>query len=513
MVIIIDFGSQYTQLIVRKVRELGFYAEILPYNTSIDIILSKKPKAIILSGGPRSVLDDNAPTIDKKIWELNLPILGICYGMQLMAKELSGKVASSSYKEYGLAYLEIIEESNNNVDNIFEGIPQKSQVWMSHGDLVVELPPSFQIYASTSTCPISAIGNSNKKFYGVQFHPEVAHTLYGKLLLKNFLEKICSLKRDWSINNYLEDTISEIKQTIGDGKVISALSGGVDSTVTAVLLNKAIPHRNFPIFVDHGLLRKDEVEEVLKSLSKLGVQVKLIDAHRQFLTALKGIKDGEKKRKIIGHEFIKILEHEAKSIPGITHLSQGTLYPDVIESSVSVSGIAAKIKTHHNVGGLPKNMNLKLLEPLKYLFKDEVRELGKILGIPDSILFRQPFPGPGLAVRIMGEVTQKKIKKLQLADKIVREELKKWTNYDDIWQAFPVLTGVKSVGVKGDERSFEEVLALRVVSSEDGMTANWVEIPYSILRTISDRITREVKGINRVVYDITTKPPATIEWE
>lgn len=513
MVIVLDFGSQYTQLIVRKVRELGFYAEVLPFNTSLKEVKNKNPQALILSGGPKSVLEKGAPSIDKNIWKLNIPTLGVCYGMQLMARELGGGVISSSFKEYGPVQLELKKEAMQEGIPFFHDLPEKSQVWMSHGDLVHIPPPSFKIFASTSACPVAAMGNPAEKTYGIQFHPEVAHTTHGKVLLKNFLEKVASLKPDWSIKNYLDESLINIKKTAGDGKVVLALSGGVDSTVTVILLNKAIPGQNFPFFVDHGLLREGEVEEVLRALRKLDVPVKLIEAREQFFSALKGVKDGEKKRKIIGKEFIKILEKEARAIPGVTHLAQGTLYPDVIESAVSVSGIAAKIKTHHNVGGLPPDMKLKLLEPLRFLFKDEVRELGKLLGLPDEILSRQPFPGPGLAVRIMGEITEERIVKLKNIDKIVREELIKWERYSEIWQAFPVLTGAKTVGVKGDERSYEEVVAIRVVSSQDGMTADWVEIPYPILRKMSERITREVEGVNRVVYDITTKPPATIEWE
>ncbi len=513
MVIILDFGSQYTQLIVRKVRELVFYAEVLPFNASLKEIKNKKPEALILSGGPRSVLEKDAPSIDKNIWTLNIPILGICYGLQLMAREFGGEVISSSFKEYGPVLLELKKEAIQEGMPFFHNLPEKSQVWMSHGDLVHIPPPSFKIFASTFTCPVAAMGNPSKKIYGVQFHPEVAHTTYGKILLKNFLANIAHLKPDWSLKSYLDEALNNIQKEAGNGKVILAISGGVDSTVTALMLNKAIPDQNYPFFVDHGLLREGEVEEVLNALKNAGISVKLIEARKQFIEALKGIEDGEKKRKIIGNEFIKILEKESRAIPGVTHLAQGTLYPDVIESAVSVSGVAAKIKTHHNVGGLPANMKLKLIEPLKFLFKDEVRELGDILGLQAEILSRQPFPGPGLAVRIMGEITEERIKKLKKADKIVSDELRKWEKYSEIWQAFPILTGTKTVGVKGDERSYEEVVAIRAVSSDDGMTANWVELPYPILKEISERITREVEGVNRVVYDITTKPPATIEWE
>lgn len=511
MVIVIDFGSQYTQLIVRKIRELGFRSEILPFNTPIEEIKGKKPGAIILSGSPRSVTEKNAPTISPLIWTLDIPLLGICYGMQLISQWFGGKVASSPTKEYGSSLLVL----NNNIplDNLFRNVPSRDTVWMSHGDYISSPPPSFTTYASTESCPIAAMGYPEKRVYGVQYHPEVAHTHSGKIMLHNFLSVIAGLMPDWSIKSYLEEITSSIKTSVGEGKVIVALSGGVDSTIMVTLLGKALPGQIYPIFVDHGLLRFQEADEVLQSLAKLGIPVNKVSTQDRFFTALKNVKKGEKKRKIIGREFIRVLEAEAQKIPGVTHLAQGTIYPDVIESAVSVSGLAAKIKTHHNVGGLPKRLRLKLIEPLRYLFKDEVRELGKLLGLPLSIIERKPFPGPGLAVRILGEVTMDRANKLRMVDKIFRDELREWEGYKNIWQDFAVLTGVKTVGVKGDERSYEELVAIRAVSSTDGMTADWIEIPPAVLRKISERITREVAGVNRVVYDITTKPPSTIEWE
>ena len=511
MIIVIDFGSQYTQLIVRKIRELGFRSEILPFNTPMEEIKGKKPGAIILSGSPRSVTEKNAPTISPLIWTLDIPLLGICYGMQLMSQHFGGKVASSPTKEYGSSLLVL---NNNFPENIFfRDVPSQDTVWMSHGDYISSLPPSFTAYASTKSCPFAAMGNPEKRIYGVQFHPEVAHTHSGKKILHNFLSAIAGLKPDWSIKSYLEEITCSIKTSVGQGKVIVALSGGVDSTIMVTLLSKTLPGQIYPIFIDHGLLRFQEAEEVLQALAKISVPVNIINAQDRFFSALKNVKGGEKKRKIIGREFIRVLESEAQKIPGVTHLAQGTIYPDVIESAVSVSGLAAKIKTHHNVGGLPKRLRLKLVEPLRYLFKDEVRELGKLLGLPLSIIERQPFPGPGLAVRILGEVTIDRANKLRMVDKIFRDELREWEGYKNIWQAFAVLTGVKTVGVKGDERSYEELVAIRAVSSTDGMTADWIEIPPVVLRKISERITREVAGVNRVVYDITTKPPSTIEWE
>ncbi len=511
MVIVIDFGSQYTQLIVRKIRELGFRSEILPFNTPIEEIKDKKPGAIILSGGPRSVTEKNAPTISPLIWSFDIPILGICYGMQLISQQFGGKVVSSPTKEYGSSQLFL--NSNLPADDLFRGVPSQDTVWMSHGDYILSLPPSFTTYASTESCPIAAMGNSEKRVYGVQFHPEVTHTHSGKIILYNFLSVVAGLKPDWSIKSYLEEITYSIKTSVGQGKVIVALSGGVDSTIMVTLLSKTLPGQIYPIFIDHGLLRFQEAEEVLQALAKISVADNIINAQDRFFAALKNVKEGEKKRKIIGREFIRVLESEAQKIPGVTHLAQGTIYPDVIESAVSVSGLAAKIKTHHNVGGLPKRLRLKLVEPLRYLFKDEVRELGKLLGLPLSIIERQPFPGPGLAVRILGEVTIDRANKLRMVDKIFRDELREWEGYKNIWQAFAVLTGVKTVGVKGDERSYEELVAIRAVSSTDGMTADWIEIPPAVLRKISERITREVAGVNRVVYDITTKPPSTIEWE
>jgi len=505
-IVVINFGSQYVQLIARRVRELNVYSEILPWDTPVEEILKRKPKGIIFSGGPASVYSEGAPLPDPKIYELGLPILGICYGLQVLAHQLGGKVAPAEKHEYGRATLRFLKE-----DKIFKDLPREFQVWMSHADKVEELPESFEVLAVSDNAPYAAVTDLKRDFYGVQFHPEVTHTRYGREIIANFVFEVARAKKNWFMENFVEEEIRKIRETVGDKKVIAALSGGVDSTVAAVLTYKAIGDQLIPIFIDHGLLREGEREEVEKVLKGLGLPLRVVDASEIFLKRLEGVEDPEEKRRIIGHTFIEIFEREAKKYPDVEFLLQGTLYPDVIESA-GVKG-AAKIKSHHNVGGLPERMNLKLLEPLRELFKDEVRKLGKILGIPDEILKRHPFPGPGLAIRILGPVTREDLNLLRKADRIFIEELKKWGLYDKVWQAFAVLLPVKTVGVMGDVRTYERVVALRAVDSSDGMTADWSRLPYDFLDHVMRRIINEIRGINRVVYDITSKPPGTIEWE
>lgn len=506
-ILILDFGSQYTQLIARRIREIGVYSEIQPYNFPIEEILRHKPKGIILSGGPSSVYDAGSPKVDDALFELGIPILGICYGLQLIAYKLGGEVDRFAKREYGKAILKIVRD-----DDLLSGLNSNTVVWMSHGDALVSPPPGFEIIAQTENSPVCAIRNKEKKIYGVQFHPEVAHAEKGKEILKNFVYKICGCKGGWNAKSFIESSIEEIKEKVKDKKVICAVSGGVDSTVLAVLLNKAIRENLIAIYIDNGLMRKNESENVVKMFKELGINVHYVNAGEIFLDRLRGVVEPEEKRKIIGRTFIEIFEMEAKKFKDVEFLAQGTLYPDVIEST-SYRGPSSKIKTHHNVGGLPEKMSFKLIEPFKELFKDEVREIGKELGISDEILNRHPFPGPGLAVRIIGEVTVEKLEILRNADEIFIEEIKKAGLYDKIWQAFAVLLSVKSVGVMGDERSYDYVVALRAVESQDGMTADWVKLPYDLLERISNRIVNEVEGVNRVVYDISTKPPATIEWE
>ncbi len=507
-VIVIDYGSQYTKLILRRIRENHVYSEVISVDTPVNEIVRMKPSAIILSGGPRSVYDKDALTIDKKIFELGVPVFGICYGMQLMAHLLDGKVESSDMREYGRAEAEFDTESP-----LFKGIKSPSMVWMSHGDKVMKVPSGFKVIASTKDTEIAAMGNDRDKLYAVQFHPEVSHTEYGKTILKNFLFEIAKITPDWKMGSFIDDKVEEIRKTVGNKKVILGLSGGVDSSVAAALIHRAIGDNLYCIFVDHGLLRKNEGKTVYWTFKeKFGFNLKMVDASSIFLSRLKGIIDPEEKRKIIGKTFVEVFEKEASAIKDAEFLAQGTLYPDVIESSAH-GGASVTIKTHHNVGGLPEKMNLKLLEPLRDLFKDEVREIGRILGLPEEIVSRHPFPGPGLAVRIIGEITLEKIKILQEADYIFIDELRKEGLYNDISQAFCVLTPVKTVGVMGDYRTYEYVLALRAVKTEDFMTADWYEMPYTFLKRVSSMIVNRVKGINRVVYDITSKPPATVEWE
>ncbi len=506
MIIVLDFGSQYTQLIARKIRELGVYCEIAPYNIKVSKIKEKKPSGIILSGGPQSVLSPNSPKCEMEIFNLGIPIFGICYGMQLITKIFGGILKSKEHREYGLKYIKVEKKTI-----ILNEIPEINKVWMSHGDHIEKVPPNFEITATSGNI-VAMMENPEKKIYATQFHPEVHHTENGIKILENFVFKIAKSKKDWNYSSFVKKKIDEISQKIKDKTAICALSGGVDSTVAAVIVHKAIGKNLKCIFVNNGLLRKNEFENVLKKLEQLKLNVKGVDASKKFLEDLRGITDPERKRKIIGKDFIEIFEEESKKLKNVEFLVQGTLYPDVIES-VSVVGPSATIKSHHNVGGLPEKMNLKLIEPLRELFKDEVRKIGKELNIPDSFLNRQPFPGPGLGIRIVGEITEERIEILQNADDIVIEEIKKYGLYEKIWQSFAVLLPIKTVGVMGDERSYENVIAIRAVESVDGMTADWVKLDYSLLSKISSRIVNEVKGVNRVVYDISTKPPATIEWE
>jgi GMP synthase (glutamine-hydrolysing) len=507
-IIILDFGSQYTQLIARRIREFNVFSEIYPFNLPIEEIRKKNPKGIILSGGPSSVLEDNSPMVEREIYSLGIPILGICYGLQLIVFQNNGLVEKAIDREYGKAELMVNEESA-----LFKDSEHKSQVWMSHGDYIKALPIGYKVLAQTDHSPFCAISNENEKIFGLQFHPEVVHTKEGKKILKNFVFNICKCSGNWNTTSFIIKSIEGIQGTVKDKNVICAVSGGVDSSVLAMLLHKAIGEQLFCIHIDNGLMRKNESKQVLETFrNKFNINLDFVDASDIFLNRLKGIIDPEMKRKIIGNTFIEIFEKEAEKINGIEYLAQGTLYPDVIES-ISVKGPSATIKSHHNVGGLPEKMNLKLIEPLKYLFKDEVRKIGKELEIPDEIIERHPFPGPGLAVRIIGEITKERLQILREVDSIFIEELKKAGIYNDIWQAFAVLLPIQTVGVMGDERTYELTAALRAVTSLDGMTADWAKINSDILGRISNNIVNKIKGINRVVYDISSKPPATIEWE
>ena len=506
-IIILDFGSQYTQIIARKIREIGVYAEIYPFNISKEMLLSLNPSGIVLSGGPSSVYAENAPHPFTEIFELDIPILGICYGLQIIAYMNNGSVDKSAAREYGRANL-IIDKPNK----LLAGITS-NQVWMSHGDSLKSLPEGFEIIAHTENSPIAAIQNEEKRIYGVQFHPEVHHTIDGKTILENFARKICQITDNWTTHSFIETTIEKIRQQVGNDEVICALSGGVDSTVLAVLLHKAIGDKLHCIHIDTGLMRLNESQELMDLFRQnFNMSIELIDGSQTFLDRLKGITDPEEKRKIIGKSFIDLFEIGAKRFNNAKWLAQGTLYPDVIES-VSVKGPSVVIKSHHNVGGLPEKMGLKLIEPFRELFKDEVRAVGRQLGVPEWFVRRHPFPGPGLGIRILGEITPERIKILQKADAIYIEEIRNAGLYDQIWQAFAVLLPVKSVGVMGDERTYENTCVLRAVTSVDGMTADWFAMPYEVLSKISNRIINEVQGINRVVYDITSKPPGTIEWE
>jgi GMP synthase (glutamine-hydrolysing) len=514
-IVILDFGSQYTQLIARRIREQNVFSVVLPCSASVAEIQSHHPIGLILSGGPCSVYDPDAPTADPGMLALGLPILGICYGLQFLTHHLGGKVRSADKREYGPAEVSLVPEQADNL--LFTGLPAKLDVWMSHGDEALEVPPGFSLTARTANA-VAGIADPSRNMWAVQFHPEVRHTPRGTELLRNFLFRICRAQPNWTSAQFIQSTVSTIREQVGDGRAICALSGGVDSSVAAVLVERAIGDRLTCVFVDNGVLRKNEFLQVQKNMrDKLGLRVVAVDASDRFLTRLAGVTDPEQKRKIIGREFIAVFDDEAKRIlehqqGSPTWLVQGTLYPDVIESS-SVKGPSQTIKSHHNVGGLPATMKLKLIEPLRDLFKDEVRRIGRDLEMPAEILERQPFPGPGLAVRILGEVTPDRVALLQEADDIVVKEIKFAGLYQQIWQSFAVLLPVKSVGVMGDQRTYAYTCAIRAVHSEDGMTADWVPLPYALLKKISSRIVNEIHGINRVVYDITSKPPGTIEWE
>jgi GMP synthase (glutamine-hydrolysing) len=506
MVVVLDFGGQYNQLIARRVRDLGVYSELLPYNTPVEKIKEMQPKGIIFSGGPASVYEEGAPTVDPAIFDLGVPLLGICYGMQLMSHMLAGKVERAGKREYGKAELRLKQPHS-----LYEKWDETEIVWMSHSDKVVELPEGFRVDAVSESCPVAAISHPERKLYGVQFHPEVRHTVKGNEFIANFLFNICGCEGTWSMTTFIEDEIKRIRETVGDKKVLCALSGGVDSSVVAALIHKAIGDQLTCMFVDHGLLRKGEAESVMETFAeKFSMRVIKIDARRRFLDKLKGVTDPEQKRKIIGNEFIYVFDEEASKLTDMEFLAQGTLYTDIVESGTAT---AHTIKSHHNVGGLPEDMKFKLIEPLKTLFKDEVRKLGTELGLPDEIVWRQPFPGPGLGIRVLGEVTEEKLEIVRESDAILREEIAKAGLDREIWQYFTALPDMKSVGVMGDVRTYSYTVGIRAVTSIDGMTADWARIPWDVLERISTRIVNEVENVNRVVYDITSKPPATIEWE
>ncbi|MBD0312838.1 MAG: glutamine-hydrolyzing GMP synthase [Microcoleus sp. T3-bin5] len=515
MIVILDFGSQYSELIARRIRETQVYSEVISYRTTAEQLRAINPKGIILSGGPSSVYDEKAPQCDAEIWNLGIPVLGVCYGMQLMVKQLGGKVERAKLAEYGKASL-FIDDPTDLLTNVEEG----STMWMSHGDSCTQLPPGFEILAHTDNTPSAAVANHEKNLYGVQFHPEVVHSIGGIALIRNFVYHICECEPTWTTATFVEQSIREIREQVGEKRVLLALSGGVDSSTLAFLLHKAIGDQLTCMFIDQGFMRKYEPERLVKLFKEqFHIDVEYVNARERFLAQLEGITDPEVKRKRIGHEFINVFEEESKRLGPFDYLAQGTLYPDVIESAdtnvdpKSGERVAVKIKSHHNVGGLPKDLRFKLIEPLRKLFKDEVRKVGRSIGLPEEIVNRQPFPGPGLAIRIIGEVTAARLNILRDADFIVRQEINRHGLYGELWQAFAVLLPIRSVGVMGDQRTYAYPIVLRFIKSEDGMTADWARVPYDLLELISNRIVNEVKGVNRVVYDITSKPPGTIEWE
>jgi GMP synthase (glutamine-hydrolysing) len=509
MILIIDFGSQFNQLIARRVRECQVYCQIEPPTVSLDTIRSLRPQGIILSGGPSSIYEKNSPKIDPAVLDLGVPVLGICYGMQFLIDALGGSVARAARREYGFAELQIQSQ-----DGLFKNIAAKTQTWMSHGDSIAKLPAGFAITGFTDNTTVAAAVNREKRLYAVQFHPEVEHTPEGKTMIRNFLFDICGCQPAWTMKSFARDSIAQIKDRVGDRKVILGLSGGVDSSVTAVLLHKAIGKCLTCIFVDNGVLRKNEAQDLKIRLKQhLDMNIRFVSAKKKFLSALAGVSNPERKRKIIGKIFMQVFEAEASKIRGADFLAQGTLYPDVIESRSAFGGPTSVIKSHHNVGGLPKKMRLKLIEPLRFLFKDEVRLLGKELGLDDDLVWRQPFPGPGLAIRVIGEVTAKRLAILREVDDVLLQEIRTSGNYQKLWQSFAVLLPLKSVGIMGDSRTYEYIAAVRAVTSKDAMTADWARLPHDLLAKISNRIINEVRGVNRVVYDISSKPPSTIEWE